>query len=137
MAGMSREAGSLLAGWLHVEQSIHVILTTPIGSRPMRRTFGSRIPFIIDNPMNERTLLDIYVEAARALDMWEPRFRLERVVSLPAQDGSLRLNMPGLFIPDGHKRPRDSRLVGAKAASTTLVFTPQDRANGSVLSLTA
>ena len=36
----------------HIKQSIADILLTPIGSRIQRRDYGSRMPELIDRPMN-------------------------------------------------------------------------------------
>lgn len=41
MTGMSRETGKALDEAAHISQSIRDILTTPVGSRLMRRTYGS------------------------------------------------------------------------------------------------
>ena len=41
----------------HIKQSIADILLTPIGSRIQRRDYGSRIPELIDRPMNHALLL--------------------------------------------------------------------------------
>ena len=43
MTGMDRETGKSLSGIEHLRQSIRDILTTPIGSRVMRRDYGSRL----------------------------------------------------------------------------------------------
>lgn len=42
--GISAIAGAVMTDWDHVQQSIRKILSTPIGSRVMRRNFGSDIP---------------------------------------------------------------------------------------------
>lgn len=40
MAGVDRRTGKVIGQADHIRQSIEVILTTPTGSRVMRRTFG-------------------------------------------------------------------------------------------------
>ena len=77
--GMDTNTGSAISGLSHIEQSIAQILTTPIGSRVMRRDFGSMIPELIDRPFNDKTTLMIYAATATALHKWEPRFRLLKV----------------------------------------------------------
>lgn len=76
--GMNAVTGSGIEGLRHIEQSIAQILTTPIGSRVMRREFGSLIPELIDRPLNDETKLMIYAATATAIHKWEPRFRMSR-----------------------------------------------------------
>ncbi|SHE79204.1 hypothetical protein SAMN05444339_10275 [Loktanella atrilutea] len=73
---MDRETGAVLTGWPAVLQSIGVILTTPIGSRVMRREFGSVLPELVDRPLNSSTILAIYAASADAIARWEPRFTM-------------------------------------------------------------
>lgn len=81
--GISRRLDSgrlpLLEAETHLNQSIADILTTPIGTRVMRPEYGSRLPDLIDAPMNKSWKLKVYAAAAEALDKWEPRIRLEKV----------------------------------------------------------
>lgn len=103
MPGISAETGKALGGWDHVVQSIRVILTTAIGTRVMRREFGSELMSLIDAPMNDRVLLAIYVATANALARWEPRFRLTDVaVTSAAATGTLTLTLLGRYYPRGH-----------------------------------
>lgn len=101
--GINRRTGKLLTGWDHVEQSISVILTTPIGSRVMRREFGSRLFELVDAPMNDATILEVYVACAEAIEKWEPRFRLSRVLIGDADaQGRISLALFGTYYPRGH-----------------------------------
>lgn len=54
MIGMSRTSGKALSGIDHLRQRIADVLTTPLGTRIMRRNYGSRVFELIDNPANER-----------------------------------------------------------------------------------
>ncbi|RAI01101.1 baseplate assembly protein [Acuticoccus sediminis] len=102
-AGADRVTGAPLTDWSHVLQSIHVILTTPIGSRVMRRDFGSELPALIGQPMTTKTILALYVAAYVALVRWEPRFNLTNVqVSQAGPDGRLGLDLTGEYYPTGH-----------------------------------
>ena len=78
---MSRHTGRALDpnGNAHLVQSIGDILTTPLGSRVLRRTYGSDLPDLIDQPLNPRTRLRIFAATAMALLRWEPRIRLKKV----------------------------------------------------------
>ena len=62
-----------------ISQAIQDILTTPIGSRVMRRTYGSLLPIMIDAPFNEITRLQLYAATSTALIQWENRINLESI----------------------------------------------------------
>ena len=79
MLGMDRSNGAPLSGNAHLAQSIGDILGTPIGTRVMRRDYGSMLFDLIDQPLNGATRLLIYAATALALARWEPRIRLRRV----------------------------------------------------------
>lgn len=96
MIGMSNQTGRALAGNAHIAQSIADILTTPIGSRVMRRDYGSQLPDLIDWPTNDATRLQAYAATAMALLRWEPRIRLSRVqLFLGEQPGHVVLDIEG------------------------------------------
>lgn len=73
--GMSKADGRRLTGFDHVRQSVWDILTTPVGTRVMRRDYGSRVPELIDKPMTPEVITDIIMAAAEAIYRWEPRFQ--------------------------------------------------------------
>lgn len=77
--GMSRTDGTLLTNDEHLRQSIHDILTTPLGTRLMRREYGSLLPFLIDSPANDATRLRLMAATATALIRWEPRIKVSKV----------------------------------------------------------
>jgi phage baseplate assembly protein W len=79
MRGMSATTGAPIDGLAHLQQSIADILTTPVGSRVMRRDYGSQLPLLIDQPYNGSTRIRLYAAIATALMRWEPRVRLTRV----------------------------------------------------------
>lgn len=93
MAGMNRNTGRSTSGLEHIRQSMADILTTPIGSRVMRREYGSLLPELIDQPLTDATLLQAYSAIVMALLRWEPRIRIERIVRLvnSEQPGSATL----------------------------------------------
>lgn len=95
MSGLDRHAGRLMEPDAHLAQSIGDILSTPIGTRVMRREYGSDLPALIDAPINGETLIDLYQATAEALDRWEPRFRLRRVECTAAEAGRIELQVSG------------------------------------------
>lgn len=105
MPGMSRETGRLLDDLAHLRQSVADILTTPIGSRVMRRDYGSRLFDLVDAPINARGLGEIYAATVDALRRWEPRIAVRRVRVLEAASGRLALALEADF-RDGAQRRR-------------------------------
>lgn len=76
---MNRETGSAINELDHIIQSSADILETRIGTRVMRREYGSLIPELVDQPFNDATRLRLYAATAMALMRWEPRITLSRV----------------------------------------------------------
>lgn len=101
MKGMNRQTGQPLSGLDHVKQSIRDILQTPIGSRVMRRDYGSRIFSLIDAPLNGATLLELYGATAEALKQWEPRIDLSHISASRRSDGAVVLSLTGTYRPTG------------------------------------
>ncbi|MGO2506331.1 MAG: GPW/gp25 family protein [Psychrobacter alimentarius] len=71
--GINRHNGQAINSLEHLKQSLHDILTTPIGSRVMRRDYGSMLPFLLDQPMNARTLMQMRASIVHCLSKWERR----------------------------------------------------------------
>ena len=101
MIGMNASTGAALDDMAHLRQSIRDILTTPIGSRVMRREYGSKIYRLIDAPMNRSTLLAIYAATADAIHKWEPRLRLSKMRIVSAAPGTIEIDLTGEYLPDG------------------------------------
>lgn len=96
MIGMSNSTGRAISNRQHLMQSVADILTTPIGSRVMRREYGSQLPDLIDWPLNSATRLQAYAATAMALMRWELRIRLSRVqLFLGEQPGEAILELEG------------------------------------------
>jgi uncharacterized protein len=100
MRGMSATNGKELEGLEHLKQSIIDILTTPIGSRIMRRDYGSRLCELIDKPINKDFTLEIYAATADALQKWETRFKLEKVKITEIKEGKVTLSLEGKYLPN-------------------------------------
>ncbi|MEX9802965.1 GPW/gp25 family protein, partial [Proteus terrae] len=50
--GMNAQTGERITDIEHVRQSVRDIFNTPIGSRLMRREYGSLLADLIDGPVN-------------------------------------------------------------------------------------
>lgn len=96
MIGMDRRTGKPLEGADHLRQSIDDILGTPLGTRVGRRDYGSRVPELLDQPLNELGRIRIFAAAALALLRQERRARIARI-ALEAGDrpGHARLIVTG------------------------------------------
>ncbi len=79
MIGMNATTGHAMSGLDHLRQSIKDILTTPIGSRVMRRDYGSELFNLIDHHGNKANMLRVYAATIEALLRWEPRIKPRRV----------------------------------------------------------
>ncbi|AXF86635.1 hypothetical protein DTO96_102390 [Ephemeroptericola cinctiostellae] len=90
---MDKYTGRALTPLRHLSQSIVVILTTPIGSRVMRRDFGSMLPRLVDRPVNLRFRTDVYYAVAEALKRWEPRVKVKSVALRLISDGKVRIDL--------------------------------------------
>jgi len=101
MLGLNATTGQALSGLDHLRQSIKDILTTRIGTRVMRRDYGSRLPDLVDNPMTPRLAMELYAATADALDRWEPRLKLTHVKIASAAPGRVVLDLEGIYLPDG------------------------------------
>lgn len=78
MRGMSATSGKELEDLDHLKQSIIDILTTPIGSRVMRREYGSRLSELVDWPINRDFTLEIYAATAGALEKWGKKIQTRK-----------------------------------------------------------
>ncbi|GAA0586946.1 GPW/gp25 family protein [Halomonas salifodinae] len=93
MSGMNATSGRALDRLEHIRQSVSDILTTPIGSRVMRRDYGSLLPELIDQPLNEATALRAYSAAVVALMKWEPRIRVQQITRQVSTERPGRLDL--------------------------------------------
>lgn len=100
MIGMSAITGKRLSGAAHLDQSVRDILTTPIGSRVMRREYGSDLFNLIDAPVNEQTKPDFVAATVNALNRWEPRLLIQKV-TVVAVAGGISLTIYGQNLIDG------------------------------------
>ncbi|WP_353273471.1 GPW/gp25 family protein [Wolbachia endosymbiont (group A) of Agelastica alni] len=111
MRGMNASTGKELEGLEHLKQSIVDIITTPIGSRVMRREYGSRLSELVDRPINRDFTLEIYAAVAEALQKWEKRFKLEKVKITEVKEGKVTIALEGIYTPKGENIRFDGVVV--------------------------
>ncbi|GLR27816.1 GPW/gp25 family protein [Psychrobacter pacificensis] len=86
--GMSRSTGQRIDQTNHILQSVRDILMTPIGSRVMRRDYGSLLPFLIDSPINAYFIMQLRASVIHALMRWETRVTPTRIELLTDDSAS-------------------------------------------------
>lgn len=91
---MNRDTGRrILDESDHIRQSIGDILTTPVGSRLMRREYGSLIPELIDHPGNAANRLRLMSASIMAILRWEPRVIVQSSALSIGLDGKAELQI--------------------------------------------
>ncbi|MDR3434023.1 MAG: GPW/gp25 family protein [Rouxiella aceris] len=93
--GMARESGHAIEDIAHIRQSVSDILQTPVGSRVMRRDYGSLISELIDRPQNAALRLQIMAACYGAILKWEPRVILSALTVDTTVDGKMVVNITG------------------------------------------
>ena len=104
---MDRATGRAIDLPEHIAQSVADIVTTPLGSRVMRRDYGSLLPLLLDQPDNAATQIRITSAVAGALMRWEPRVRLMRLgLARDAErPGHAELQLRGQIVVEPLRRP--------------------------------
>ena len=101
MRGTDALTGKPLSGLAHLRQSIADILRTPLGSRVLRRGYGSGVMALTDAPLNRDTIVSIIAETASALARWEPRIAVSRVRVNGLAPGHVIIDIEGKYLTDG------------------------------------
>lgn len=94
--GMSRETGQSLTDSEHISQSVRDILITPVGSRVMRREYGSLLSALIDQPQNPAVNGQLMAACYMAILKWEPRVRLTSITFEKSFNGQMFVDITGV-----------------------------------------
>jgi len=78
MIGMDATTGKPLSGTAYLAQSLGDILSTPLGTRVMRRDYGSLLFSLIDRPLNAATAMLMRAAVVDAIARWQPRLTVSR-----------------------------------------------------------
>lgn len=96
---MNRQTGGAIGERDHISQAITDILTTRIGTRVMRREYGSLLPELVDHPFNDVTRLRVYAATVMAVMRWETRISLSRVQFVGANmQGQASIDLEGTVV---------------------------------------
>lgn len=93
--GMNRDTGEAITDIEHIRQSVRDVLLTPVGTRVMRRSYGSLLSALIDQPQNEALRLQIMSACYMAILQWEPRIKLTGISYESAFDGGMVVEITG------------------------------------------
>jgi phage baseplate assembly protein W len=140
--GVDAKTGKVLMGWGHVRQSMERIFATPFHVRPLRRYVGSFVPHILGESAVPRIITRFYWAIKWAIDMWEPCYRIQRVLfqgfaikdayspTLVETDGAELLRAghvifrnEGIYMPRGHLgdfTPESQRMIGLVGRGSNL-----------------
>lgn len=106
MAGIDRHTGKVIDNLASACQGVEVILSTRIGSRVMRREFGGGIAELLGRLMTPALFAAWRQLVATAIDLWEPRFRVRKVMLDGSTEalrlGSAHMTIEAEFRPRGH-----------------------------------
>ncbi len=111
--GMNAANGRAISATDHIIQSVRDILITPVGSRVMRRDYGSELFYLIDMPQHQATRLRLMAATVQALINWEPRITVTRVDVLGGgMDGALTIELTW--------QRKDGGVLDSKTESATI-----------------
>lgn len=99
--GMNRNTGLGISDTEHISQSMRDILLTPVGSRVMRREYGSLLSALIDMPQTPALRLQIMVACYSAIQKWEPRIRLTSISFETGDAGEMYVDITGMRTDTG------------------------------------
>ncbi len=84
---IDRHTGKTLTNADHIRQSIQDIITTPTGTRVMRRDYGSLISELIDAPVNDALPLQLMAAIFDAIIRQEPRVTVTEIQLRRSENG--------------------------------------------------
>lgn len=99
---MNRDTGRTMTSEReHIAQCVGDILTTPVGTRVMRRDYGSHIHTLVDQPGHAPNVLRLIAAATDAVERWETRVRVERGAVTVGFDGRAVLGLTCRLVSTG------------------------------------
>ena len=100
--GMNSQTGLSISEVEHLRQSVRHLPVTPVGSRVMRREYGSLLSALIDQPQTPALRLQIMAACYSAILKWEPRVSLTTITFERSEtDGGLYVDITGTRSANG------------------------------------
>ena len=99
--GFNALTGQSITDIDHVRQSVRDILSTPVGSRIARRTYGSLLFRLTDQPDNNALRLQLMAACYTALLRWEPRIQIQQLTISAPVPASIVIDLSGVFSATG------------------------------------
>lgn len=90
---MSRNNGVDLSEIKHIEQSLEDITSTPIGTRIMRREYGTLLADLLDNPISDSLILQCYSTIYSAILRWEKRIQVSQISISSIEAGAMVIDL--------------------------------------------
>lgn len=106
MRGMNNTTGQRIEGIQYLQQRLRDVLTTPKGSRVMRRDFGCGLFERLDQDMNPAWLVQCYADIAEAISNKANGlidFELEKIEPSDYLESGLSFNLTGIYKPTGER----------------------------------
>lgn len=80
MSGIDRHSGKVIDNLQSALQGVEVVFITRLGERVMRREFGAGLIELIGRLVSLRLLMAFQQLIVTAIDLWEPRFKVRRIL---------------------------------------------------------
>ncbi|WP_137136556.1 GPW/gp25 family protein [Rhizobium sp. FKY42] len=104
MAGIDRHTGKRISNLDSATQAVIFILSTRMGDVPLLREFGGGVVELLGRAVTPALFAAWKQLIATAIDLWEPRFKVRRVLVTGSAE-KLRMGQAGLLI-EADFRPR-------------------------------
>lgn len=106
MVDIDRRSGAVIDNLASALQSVEIIMTTRIGELITLREFGSGAVELLGRLVTPALFATYQQLVATAIDLWEPRFHVRRVLPFGAVDdiraGRVGIRFEADFRPLGH-----------------------------------
>lgn len=106
MVGIDRNTGKLIDNFSSAVQGVAVTFSTRFMSRVMRRHFGGGIAELLGRLVTPQLFAVFQVLLSASIDVWEPRFRVRRLIFAGSADelrlGNAKFTIEVDWRPRGH-----------------------------------
>lgn len=111
MLGMNMDTGEPLDGLAHLKQSLVILFNTRVGTRVLRRDYGSDLPNLVDRPADDELRVDMYIAIAEALSKWEPRLALQEAGMTVLKPGVIDFSLTAVDLENQKRLSLDGIVV--------------------------